>query len=469
MTRHSADSCAYCGAAVRAGEHFCGSCGAPNAPVQVGPGGSPVKLAGSCSTCGLAISPGSRFCGSCGTPIAQAPAASAPPIVAKQPVHTVHDPQGAAAADHRSAQSVLQTIAATRPDLWPALARNPACQADLLDWLRGQHDGGTDRTILERESKEASLGRRPEPDDVGPGGRTVIVASSGPQPPLAQRPPLGDPAPPAAQSPPGSSVSGIWPPPNSGGEQMGWEATSRRIDGIRPALAAGSTPQPGGSPQASWAPSAAGWTDAPPAQGWTGAPPPGAAARPSAPKKPLILALAVLLVLAIAGAGAWALWLRSPSTPDAQTVADFPAPPSVVHDGNVIAQVAAKESTISTVNAQVEYYQSAGPDLAIAFVTTDKSINQTTLLAGVDLAAGIVTWVLPDIGVDVSGGSAQCSRTVGQYGLVCAVVLAGHGAAPSAITTIDPATGRMDRTIPFVGTIAGFLNQFDNDVLMSVP
>ena len=235
MTRHRADSCAYCGAAVRAGEHFCGSCGAPNAPVQVGPGGSPVQLAGSCSTCGLAISPGSRFCGSCGTPIAQAPAASAPPIVAKQPVHTVHDPQGAAAADHRSAQSVLQTIAATRPDLWPALARNPACQADLLDWLRGQHDDGTDRAILERESREASLGRRPEPDDVGPGGPTVIVASSGPQPPLAQRPPLGDPAPPAAQSPPGSSVSGIWPPPNSGGEQMGWEATSRRIDGIRPA------------------------------------------------------------------------------------------------------------------------------------------------------------------------------------------------------------------------------------------
>jgi len=466
MTRHSADSCANCGAAVRAGEQFCASCGAPNTPFRVGPGGSPVNVAGSCGTCGSATSPRSRFCGSCGTPIAQAPAASGPPTIIGQPAHTVHDPQAAAAADPRSAQAVLQTIAATRPDLWPALARNPACQADLLDWLCGQHDDPTDRAILERKSQESSLGRRSEPDDAGLDGRTVIVGSPGPQTPRAQRPPLGAPAPAAAQSPPGWPVSGIGPPPNSGGEQMGWQAPARRLDGIRPALAAGSTTQPGSLPQAGWAPPAAAWTGAPLAQGWTGGSPPGAVARRSSPKKSLILALAVLLVLA--GAGAWALWFRSPSTPDAQTVADFTAPPSVVHEVNVIAQIAVKDSTISPVKAQVEYYQSAGPDRAIAVVTTDKSTNQITLLAGVDLAAGIVTWVLPNIGVDVSNGSAQCSRTVGQYGLVCAVVLAGTGTVANAITTIDPATGRMDRTIPVGGTIVGFLSEFDDDVLVPV-
>ncbi len=40
MTRQRADSCAYRDAAAHAEEQFCGSCGAPNTPFRVGPGGS---------------------------------------------------------------------------------------------------------------------------------------------------------------------------------------------------------------------------------------------------------------------------------------------------------------------------------------------------------------------------------------------------------------------------------------------
>src|SRR5580704_12702553 len=51
------ERCGQCGAAIEAGDRFCGECGSP---------------VGGCPSCGEPLVPGKRFCRSCGQPLTAA-------------------------------------------------------------------------------------------------------------------------------------------------------------------------------------------------------------------------------------------------------------------------------------------------------------------------------------------------------------------------------------------------------------
>ncbi len=58
------DQCAACGALLRPGVKFCGSCGsAVTTPVKA------IPLTGQCAACGAVLKPGAKFCGSCGAKV----------------------------------------------------------------------------------------------------------------------------------------------------------------------------------------------------------------------------------------------------------------------------------------------------------------------------------------------------------------------------------------------------------------
>lgn len=67
-TSGQAGACSKCGAALKPGARFCGSCGAPCGP-------SPVNK---CSACGAEIKPDAKFCVGCGAPVKAAISAGKP-------------------------------------------------------------------------------------------------------------------------------------------------------------------------------------------------------------------------------------------------------------------------------------------------------------------------------------------------------------------------------------------------------
>jgi len=54
------------------------------------------------------------------------------------------------AADPQTPPATLNAIAGSCPDLWPALARNPATYQDLLIWLAGLGDPAVDAELARR-------------------------------------------------------------------------------------------------------------------------------------------------------------------------------------------------------------------------------------------------------------------------------------------------------------------------------
>lgn len=58
------ERCASCGASLKPGVKFCGSCGsAVTTPVKA------IPISGQCASCGAVLKPGVKFCGSCGAKV----------------------------------------------------------------------------------------------------------------------------------------------------------------------------------------------------------------------------------------------------------------------------------------------------------------------------------------------------------------------------------------------------------------
>lgn len=74
----------------------------------------------------------------------------------------------AQAADPATPAEVLAEIAASRPDLRPALAANPSTYPDLVEWLRGLGDPAVDAALAAREVAAQATGRPPEPTATTP-------------------------------------------------------------------------------------------------------------------------------------------------------------------------------------------------------------------------------------------------------------------------------------------------------------
>ena len=65
------------------------------------------------------------------------------------------DPDRLAAASPATPAAELTRIAASRPDLYPALAANPATYPDLVDWLRLSPDPSVKAALARRTAASA--------------------------------------------------------------------------------------------------------------------------------------------------------------------------------------------------------------------------------------------------------------------------------------------------------------------------
>ena len=79
-----------------------------------------------------------------------------------------------AAASPTTPAAELARIAASRPDLHPALAANPATYPDLVDWLRTSPDPAVQTALAQRTTPPA----QPEPTQAAPAQAKALAKTT---------------------------------------------------------------------------------------------------------------------------------------------------------------------------------------------------------------------------------------------------------------------------------------------------